>query len=429
MLLPALLLACLPVPQDPTPPADGSPQEQSPIWATDWEDAKAKADLQDRLLLLVYLGERCHTCKALEEGVLTDPRVLGWLERHVIALRLYDDAEMDAMYGVERYPALVLLDRGLKEADRVSEYLEPPAMLNALIDVYEGRGGVARAQRELDANPDDPEAHHLMARALRNRGRSEPALEHFLWVFDHYRGDAEKEEFRFGELLGEIKVIQRSLPAATRALQERRDRAASVLIDAYDPETPHEELLLCARELWQFNRALNNIRHTSWAWDTLREREGFPKDVVDELFVTTVQSELITKKRYEDFLEAVGDPLVELDKALAAVQVERAKMVEARRPEREIMSAGNAIAHRATWYYEALFAVGRRDEADAVIDMLLALEATPQAYQLLVTALYRSGRKTDAVALREKGLEVLPDDGEKRRFERVTKRILSKPVR
>ena len=431
MLLSALLVAGLAGPAHPVLPARSAEpvQDRSPIWAETWEQAKSMAELQDRLILLVYTGERCTACKPLVEGVLTDPRVANWMERHVIALRCHDDAEMDALYGVERYPALVLLDRGLKEVDRVNEYLEPPSLVIALVDIYEGRGGVARARRELDANPDDPAAHLLMAQALRNRGRSEAALEHFLWVFDHWRGDPAHEAQRMGEILGEIKVIQRGQAAATRALQARRDAAASTLIDAYDPATPIEELLLCARELTQLNMALSNVNHTFYAWDTLRSREGYPREVLQELFVTTVQAELIQKKRYEDYLTAVGDPLVALDKALAEVQQERARLKEERHTELELLNVGNGAAHRATWHYEALFALGRKDEADAVIDMLLTLEGTPQAYVLSVGALYRTGRKDDAIALREKGIEKLPEGNEKKRFERVTQQMLSRPLR
>ncbi|HVS19862.1 MAG TPA: hypothetical protein VMT18_14750 [Planctomycetota bacterium] len=431
MLLSALLFAAQVGPSATAPTAPGTPgvQERSPIWAEDWADAQVRADLQNRLILLVYLGERCAACRPLEEGVLTDPRVLGWMERHVIALRVFDDPEMDALYGVERYPALVLLDRGLKEVDRINEYLEPPAMVMALIEVYEGRGGVARAQRELDANPDDPQAHLLLARALRNRGRSTPALERFLWLFDHYRGDPAHEKERMGEILGEIKVLARGLPAASRAMQERRDAAASTLIDAYDPDTPLDELLLSARELWQLNSALSNITHTNYAWDTLRKRVDFPREVVDELFVTTVQANLIQTKRYQDFLDAVGDPLVELDRALAEVQAERERLVAEGSGEMEILNVGNGVAHRATWYYESLYGVDRRAEADAVVEMLLALEQTPQAYVLMVGALLQTGRKEEAKALRAQGLEKLPESSEKRRFERVTKQMLSRPVR
>lgn len=431
MLLSALLVAGLAGSSASAPTAANAPQgqEKSPIWADSWEDAKTKADLQERLILLVFVGERCPTCKPLEEGVLTDPRVMSWMERHVIALRCFEDEEMNALYGVDRYPALVLLDRSLKEIDRVNEYLEPPSMVMALIDVFEGRGGVARAQRELEANPDDPEAHLLLARALRNRGRSLPALEQFLWLFDHYRGDPAMEDKRMGEILGDIKVLSRGLPAATLALQERRDAAASTLIDAYDPATPVEELKLCARELWQLNGAINNVNHTLYAWDTLRKREGFPQEVVDELFVTTVQSSLIQNKRYADFLDAIGDPLVALDRALAQVQQDRARLVEERASEREVLSVGNAVAYRATWYYQALYGTGRKAEADAIIDMLLAIEGTPQAYVLMVGALHDSGRKPEAELLRLEGIEKLPESSEKKRFEQVTKRTLTRPVR
>jgi len=429
----ALFLALL---SDPTTALRADPgvnqegtQRKSPIWAEDFEDAKAKALLQNRLVLLVFLGERCPRCPALEEGVLTHPRVADWMERHVIALRLFDDKAMGELYSVDKFPAILLLDRSLKEVDRVTEYLEPPAMATALVDIYEGRGGIARAQREVDANPEDPDARLQLARALRNRGRSAAALEHLLWAFDHMRGDPARAEERMDVVLSELKVLQRGLAEASRALQARRDAAASTLIDAYDPETPLAELLLCARELEQINAALSNLGHTEYAWDVLRKREGYPREVVDALFVVTVQAKLITDKRYQDFLDAMGDPLVRLDQELAALQVDRARMIEDRRPQMEIQNAGNTIAHRATWYYEALFGVGRKDEADAVVGMLLALEPSAQAYLLMVGALHQSGRTDEASALREEGLAKLPENSEKRRFERATHQLLSRAGR
>jgi hypothetical protein len=433
MSLSALLLTLFAGPSQhlTLPPAQGQEdgQRRSPIWAEDFEDAKAKAKLQNRLILLVFLGEKCPRCPALEQAVLSDPRVAAWMERHVIALRLFDHAELSATYGVEQLPALVMLDLGHAEIDRVVEPLEPPALVTALVDIYEGRGGITRAQRELDAHPEDPDAHLALARALTSRGRGAAALEHFLWAFDHLRGNAEREQERFGPILGDLKVLQRSLVPATRALQERRDAAASKLIDAYDPATPLAELLLCAREIEALNAALNNVGHTDFAWDVLRKREGFPREVVDALFVTTVQGKLITDKRYQDFLDGLGDPLVRLDGDLAAIQARRVKMIEERRPELEIQNLGNGVAHRATWYYEALLGVGRTEEADAVVEMLLALEPTAQAYVLMVGALHRSGRTQEATELRERGLAKLPENSEKKRFERVTRQMLARAGR
>lgn len=428
MLIPALLLAGLAgtssIARVAPVQAEDPVQGHSPIWAKDFEDAQAKALLQNRLVLLVFVGERCPSCPALENGVLKDKRVVDWMERHVIALRVYDDAELSARFGVESLPAVMLLDRSLKEVDRVTERLEPPAMVTALVDVYEGRGGVARAQREVDANPDDPDAHLQLARALRNRGRSTAALEHFLWTFDHLRGDPKREQERLGEVLGELKVLQRGLAEASRALQARRDAAASKLIDAYDPETPLEELLLCARELEAIDAAISNVAFTEYAWETLRKREGYPREVVDALFVTTVQSKLIQDKRFQDYLDAIGDPLVRLDQELADLHAQRTRMLAEARPAIELQNAGNGIAHRATWYYEALHGVGRKEEADAVVEMLLTLEPTPQAYVLMVGSLHQSGRLEEAAALREQGLAKLPDSSEKKRFERVTRQVL-----
>ena len=433
MLLPALLLAGLAGPSSAARSvplqAEGPAQDQSPIWARDFEDAKVKAELQNRLILLVFVGARCKACPGLEQDVLKDKRVVEWMERHVIALRVFDDAALAATYSVETVPVVMLLDRSLKEVDRVTDHFQAAALVTALVDVYEGRGGVARAEREVDANPDDPDAHLALARALRNRGRSNAALEHYLWAFDHLRGDPAREDERLGTLLGDIKVLQRGLAEASRELLARRDAAASKLIDAYDPETPLAELLLCARELEALDAATSNVAFTEYAWETLRKREGYPREVVDTLFVTTVQAKLIQDKRYQDYLDAIGDPLVRLDQDLAELHALRARLVEQRRGELEIQNAGNGIAHRATWYYEALHGVGRKDEADAVIEMLLTLEPSAQAYVLMVGALHGSGRLAEATALRDQGMAKLPEGGEKKRFERVTKQVLSRAGR
>ena len=60
-----------------------------------------------------------------------------------------------------------------------------------------------------------------------------------------------------------------------------------------------------------------------------------------------------------------------------------------------------------------------------MIEMLLTLEPSAQAYVLMVGSLHRTGRLEEAAALREQGLAKLPDSSEKKRFERVTRQILA----
>jgi hypothetical protein len=399
-------------------------QRDPPIWASSFDDAMAKSALQKRLVLLVFLGERCPKCPVIESITLKDPRVQGWMELNVIALRLFDDVELAKRFSVSAVPSILLLDRNGLEIDRITEYMEPPEFVTALVDLKEGRGGLSRARRELEANPDDPQAHLELARVMVLRGRAAEAVEHFFWAFDRMRGDPTLEDERLRKVLGELKVLQRSNNAASQGLKDRRDRAAATLLEGFDPKTPLPELLLCARELVLFNGALGGLNQTMLAWESTRKREGMPPEVVAALFTDMVQSQLLTDRRYQDYLDGLGDPLVKLEAQLAELQAIKVELTLQGKRDIAIQSSGNRISFDAGRYYEALGGVGRPEEAEAVAELLLVMEPTAQAYISLVTAAKRLGQLEKAEAWRQRGLATLKEDGEKVRFERVTRLLL-----
>ncbi len=119
---------------------------QAPQWQPWSPDVLEQARQGGRLVLIDLAADWCAACRKMDETGFRDPRVLGMLEGHYVAVRadIDRDGELSRRFGGLGVPALVILDDQGKEIIARRGYLEPDWLYWMLVAVAD--------------NP-DPEAH------------------------------------------------------------------------------------------------------------------------------------------------------------------------------------------------------------------------------------------------------------------------------
>ncbi len=407
-----------------TAPAGPTAQEASaPFRELSFEQACQAAREEKKLLLLAFYGLDCRPCEAMEKITLLDPEVRSWLAEHTVAVRIGSgDAALAESYSIARPPVYVLTDAEGAEIDRIAGFKEAEPFLKAAEGIRTATSEMAAARQGFLEHPQDPAVRLRYAKALKSRRRMRESMEQFLWVFDHTRGDPAWTEVRLQEILRELGFFKRTMSELHRELVARRDRAAATLLEGWTPETPVDELLLCARELSALNGDVGQSAHTYFAWDVVRKRENPPREVLDALFNEGTQALLLRDKRYADLLWGLGDPIVILERRLAQVQASRAAESEGKGEARQD-SERNLVLAEAGRYYQALLGAGRDQEASDLVDLVLAIEPCAQAYVALITAARQAERDDVAHALSERGLSSLPPGSDRDHLRKVSRTL------
>ncbi len=402
----------------------GAPEDTEPFRSLSLEEARKAAHEEQKLLLLAFYRPSCRPCDAMDKITFLDPKVRAWLVEHTIALRLgAEQAGLAETYSVTRPPTFVLAEPDGEEIDRIAGYQDPGQFLEAAEGIRTATSELASVRKALLEQPEDPTLRLRYAKALKARQRAREASEQFLWVFDHTRGDPTWTEVRLGEVLRELGFYKRTMSELQRELVARRDRAAATLLEGWDPEAPQAELLLCARELEQLNANVGQPGHTLFAWDVVRERENFPKEVLDVLFNEGTQSMLLQEKRYAHLLWGLGDPIVILERRLSELQARKSEADDVKRQPR-LSSDRNLLLAEAGRYYQVLLGAGREGEAADLVELLLAIEPCAQAYISLATGAKQAERADLAHSLSERGLSALAPGPERERLRKVTRTLL-----
>ncbi len=108
-------------------------------WMTDYDEARALADREDRPLLVDFGASWCGACQELERNTFSDPRVIEEGQRFVpvrIDLSPGQDVERGnallAQYNQHGLPLIVMHGSDGEESSRVTGYVEPEEMLTIM---------------------------------------------------------------------------------------------------------------------------------------------------------------------------------------------------------------------------------------------------------------------------------------------------------
>ena len=85
---------------------------QTPVWVTDFKKGVEIARSQGKEVLIYFYGEHCPYCIQMEEFVLGDPEVDGFISERfvVVSLDVSESAKLNRRFGVLGVPYFVVYD-------------------------------------------------------------------------------------------------------------------------------------------------------------------------------------------------------------------------------------------------------------------------------------------------------------------------------
>lgn len=107
--------------------------------------ALARAEAEDKLVLLYYTTTWCAPCRVMEETTFEDPEVAAWVAEHTIALKLDGDLSRGRAkrYDEHGYPAVVYVDADGTAVDRIVGLVDSAEFLSVGKNVLAGNYGTA----------------------------------------------------------------------------------------------------------------------------------------------------------------------------------------------------------------------------------------------------------------------------------------------
>jgi hypothetical protein len=422
----------IPAAQDTPPPeAPAAPAQPELFQRGNPGQARMWARVKHKVALIAFYSADCEPCRKLDEGALADPKVRALLAERTEAIKLENDGDpFYTFWRVLAEPTLLFITPDGEELGRVQGVPEPEQMLEQVEAILAETDGLAAAKARVEAAAEDPWAHLVLARALRNRQQTAEALREFLWVLDHTRGKPDWRPQREGEVLREIGVLGQRSKDATLALRERRDQQKALLLEPpAEGEEPASEAerALAARDVRALSSVLGESRAALAVWDELRARPGEPRAVIDELFNVETAAQILQSKRYADLMWAWPDLLVVVEQRMAEIRALRGQAALA---SRETIAAAdlelNRLFGEASGYYEALLGVGREKDAADLAELLIAFEPNVRAYTSLMIGAQRAERLDKAREIYERGLAEIEAPAEKQRLQRVGEGVFAR---
>jgi hypothetical protein len=172
----------------PPPSASAQPEVFSRVRLL---DAKARAEQEGKILLVVAVREDCAECPGMVEGVFRNPRVLAWLEANAVCFHFdADDEPGEALrFQPGPFPTTIVIRDG-HEIDRITAPMNPNEFLRFVTKAAAGRGRVERLVHEyrvvlrsgFDRNA---QVRYEWANTLLDAKADEVATEEFLFLWNN----------------------------------------------------------------------------------------------------------------------------------------------------------------------------------------------------------------------------------------------------
>lgn len=186
-------LLAQPAPSTPaTTDAKGDPKSPPPIFADlSFTDALAKANSENKLLIIKFTAEWCGPCKQMDKTTWRNQDVFDWAYDNaiVIAVDVDKDTKTSEQHKIKAMPTMVAYRDGV-EFDRTVGGMDASKTLSWMKDVKEGKSKAAAA-RERAKNSDGKSVQQRMqdARSLAEAGDYATASPILIDLWQHMAED------------------------------------------------------------------------------------------------------------------------------------------------------------------------------------------------------------------------------------------------
>jgi thioredoxin 1 len=369
--------------------ADGISYEKLSIDA-----ALKKAAAEKKLVFIDFYADWCTPCKMMDASTFRDPKVIEWLNKHTVPLKI--DADKDrvlaSLFRIDSFPTFVFLKPNGTEVDRLLGYLTIEQFLEGGNGALTGKDAIARARDALQKNPSDPQLHLDLASVYLMRQRYAEALQELLWCLDQ-NGEITPESAN-----ARIPVIMQTLmlsqvyPPAHAEIEKRRDQSRQRLLDGKG--TLNDIVILAT-----VNDASRAPGDTLAVYDQIKDK-GL-SDETRRFFVFSVMDSLLEAHRYAEIAAAI-DVQAQVERELTAYKQHLAQLDQgdgAAMPEEQRrmmkLQADQILLFRVSSFYQVLVGLERHAEAAKVADRLVQTVDPAEAYNALAWAGYLTGKPTE----------------------------------
>lgn len=372
-----------------------------------FDEARALAQKENKLLLVDFFTTWCGPCKKLDAVTWPDAGVQRWLLENVVAIKI--DAEKDlraqTMYEVNVYPSLIFMTPDGAELKRLAGFLPPEQFLgSARMVVAAMQDGEDLARRVAGPEQHVPKTRHAYASYLAGMRKTREAAKHYLWCYDEgVQHDASYAQVRRKELLADMVSLSRTWIRGKRELRSRREACAERLLS--ESGTLEDALDLAA-----LDTALQRRADTLTTYVTLIEREDEASHRRAAGLLDSILDHLVGPKRYKEITACQPDFDQHLDVLLASYETLCTRFQKLERARPMLESERSAIITRGTLYFEVLLATGSEQEAHALAERLIGLDKTARTFLALGRRAKRMGDRKEALAWASRGLLEVPEN-------------------
>ncbi len=155
------------------------PMPKTIQWAKSFDQAlKLSAD-SGKIVMVDFYAEWCGACKQLDSTTYKDKSVIAE-SRNLIDLKVDTDKspELSEKYGIRGLPTIVFMDSEGGEITRYTGYMPPKEFIAAMREAQETEKGFRAAQKTAKEDPDNVEAHSLLATNYYQRRKLEQGATH-----------------------------------------------------------------------------------------------------------------------------------------------------------------------------------------------------------------------------------------------------------
>ncbi|MFN0242163.1 MAG: thioredoxin family protein [Planctomycetota bacterium] len=383
---------------------------ERPFSDLSFDAALASAQKYQKVVMIDFFTTWCAPCKQLDRITWKDPKVIEWLEKSCIALKI--DAEEEVAlakrFEVRGYPTILFVKPDGTVIDRLVGFLDAAAFLDSATKSLAGKTALVQAKEALAGRENDPMARKRYASALARATKYDEALAEYLWCFD--QGAQASPSFtgvRLSFLLGDIVRLGDLHPPALQALRDRRDAAEARIVAGAGSDDDAQ--VACA-----INRDLEEEERTVALYDHLRKKGPITGKLRFSLGRAMLEP-LVAQRRYAEVFELYDSPQSYIDSHIHAFE-SRPKPSPQSDPMylKSLADAEpflrDSTAADAAVMFEALVGAKRTDDASKAADRLLAFANTGATYAALIDRAARAGDVELAKKLVERGLASLPQE-------------------